>query len=958
MVNRNDGPYVTDYNMSIHFGVCSGPVDTIRKIWVGEKVVWEGEIATETDIDIDARDIFGGDDGEGGVLGRARFYPGAADQVLTDDHAARLDATLTGATAPGFRGLASLFFTELPGTDEGDKFPGTRWATNNPYLKPLWVTVSRSSPALSEDNATIYRGSRTKRSVYFSLDRSGSMGDATPGGSTRLAVLKAAMVSILTQIRSRVEGGLEIDIGISRWSVSSTTAEYTNATAGNITTLISFVNGMTALGDTDFDVAANDMEAWWTSSLADDTIGARVNFFFTDGLPEGGGDGASASAILGSLLTDGDVEFYAFNLNLTDTSETAFLDNTAADGVPVIEDDDQSGITTAVTAALFGDDIEFDSNPAHIIYECLVNDVWGMGAAASQVDTDSFTAAAATLAADTFGLSMMWVQQSSIEDFIREVLDHIEGVLYIAPTTGKITLKLIRDDYDEETLREVNPDNARMLSWSRKLPGELINEMNVTWTNPLNEQEEVVTVQDFGGIAAQGTVVSDSRNYYGIRTRQLAMKVAQRDLRAASMPLASCEVECDRSFWDIAPGDCVILNSPEDGIEAITMRVLTIDYGKPGDSTIRMSLVEDVFGKPIQEYDEPPETEWQNPTTDPTVMTYALALTLPWYFAAIQIASANLNDSDYPDSYGAVLAAHIDTTVGDYELWADNGGIYQNVGTLGTLRRGLLGTALVKEVTSSVAGMTGLTAGPPPSAGSFLFIGTDTSFELAYVTAFDGTTATVTRAVLDTIPQAWPIGTPVYVVDGQYITDATIRADTEAVSYKLRTKTGNGILALGVAPIVTTTLTERPFAPYRPANVQVNGDNGFAGTVNAYLSSPPDVVLTFATRNRLTEDTTILEWDDGAVTGEAGQTTTVRMYDDESNTLLETYTSVTSPYTVPSVDYAGYTRIRLEVSAVRDGIESIQAYPIVVAVAETEYLLKEDGSALLKQDGDNLKTEG
>ena len=135
-----------------------------------------------------------------------------------------------------------------------------------------------------------------------------------------------------------------------------------------------------------------------------------------------------------------------------------------------------------------------------------------------------------------FGMSIQWTRESTIESFVGEILDHIQAALYVDPETGKFTLKLFRDDYDATTLPLISPDNAVLDNYQRKLWGETVNEIIVSWTNPVNEQDETITQQDLGNITVQGGVVSDTRSYYGIRNASLASRVAIRDVRQSSAP--------------------------------------------------------------------------------------------------------------------------------------------------------------------------------------------------------------------------------------------------------------------------------------------------------------------------------------------------------------------------------------------------------------------------------------
>jgi hypothetical protein len=133
------------------------------------------------------------------------------------------------------------------------------------------------------------------------------------------------------------------------------------------------------------------------------------------------------------------------------------------------------------------------------------------------------------------------------------------------------------------TLPTIDPSNATLTNFGRKLWGEIVNEISVTWTNPDNEQDETVTVHDLASITTQGGIVSDSRNYYGVRYARSRKRLAARDLRSAGAPLATCDAEVDRTMWFLRPASVVLLDWPEYGLVGLVMRVTSIDYGKPGD---------------------------------------------------------------------------------------------------------------------------------------------------------------------------------------------------------------------------------------------------------------------------------------------------------------------------------------------------------------------------------------
>lgn len=908
MGSKDSRREITRYRMTVHFAVCHS-VDELRGIYIGEKEAWSGTLTEYDQITVIEPQFFGGSKLEGGIEGVITYYPGDASQQLITKHAGKLG--LTPSTAPAYRGLCTVWFEELP--PELNDYAGFYWIGNNPYMKPVWFKVGRESVGLNSAYARILRGrqSTPTRTEIILLDAVDNAASTNEG---------AAAVGVTVEGISAGE--------LLRFSLASTFS----------------VAGLNLSGE----------RAWF--------FGSKWSNAF-DFLPAGVPEDRIRVASNGS----GDSFFSPDTFDTEQEAIDAFTTTdvvapSTGDYIFYISDfpifDNSGGLN--VRLQIYPAE-EWDSNPAHMIYESLVNAEWGAGIATASVDIETFETAAVTLYNEDFGLSMVWMQQASIEDFIREILDHIDAVLYVSPLTGKITLKLIRDDYDEGTLDTLTPDNSNISNWQRKATGELVNEVVVTWTDPRNEEEQSVIVQSFGDIAAQGTVISDTRNYYGVRKRSLAVKLAQRDLRASSMPLASCEIDVDRSAWAYVPGDVVKVQSPEDGISSITMRVVGVDYGQPGNSTIRMSLVEDVFGKEIQEYDEPDDTSWTDPVPYPSDMTYVQVITLPYLVAAQQISESTLNAAEYPDTISGVFASHTETSITQFDLWAGPT-TYTIVDTLSTVARGTLPDALILEVTSSLSTLDGITGGSGLAEGSFLFIGPaggdGDDMEIAYVQS-SGSPATVLRGVLDTVPKEWPAGTPVWIYRDQSIVDPTIRADSEAVYYKLLTRTGKGVLSLANATEHTATLSARPLAPFRPANVKVNGNDGFAGVVDITSDSPPDLVVTFNTRNRLTEDTTILDWDDASVAVEAGQTAVIELRRATDNVLLETYSGVTSPYTVPSGDYSGQNLVKIKVLAERDGIRSIQGYEITVQVATVNdgLDLETGDSVLIETTGDRLELE-
>lgn len=611
-----------------------------------------------------------------------------------------------------------------------------------------------------------------------------------------------------------------------------------------------------------------------------------------------------------------------------------------------------------------------DANPAHIIYDALTSKLYGAGIPESSIDKPSFQAAAETLWNEQLGLSFKWVLETSVQDFIQEVLDHIDAVLFVDPTTGLLTLKLIRQDYEIADLRVIDQTNAVLTKFERPTSSELVNEIQVTWTDPDTEDDAVTPpIQDLASFEIQGAAVSDSRNFYGVRSERLAMKLGHRELLAAATPLASADLTIDRTEWDIVDGEPFVLNWPELGVSQLIMRVADLDRGEPQETPIRISAVEDVFGFDLAVFEDPPDTKHVDTGELPSAIDYTQALTLPYFFAVNEIDPSISADVEYPEVFAGMLAGQDGVDTARYVLLAETtdtlgNTVFEEVARNTILARGTLDATLAAEASSSLATFPALTQGQGPVVASFVIIGSgaDVDIEIAAVSVADpgGAGYTLLRGMLDTVPKKWPAGTPIFVLnDGDIIADASIRSAAATATYKILPITSLGTLAEAFASEIDFTLTARPHLPTRPADVKVNG-TGF-GTVDH--SGGGDLTVTFATRNRLTETSILQSWTNGDVTEEGGQTTTVVVLDSDDNVLAE-HDDVSSPFVVPPASYASQSTIKIKVISklIIDGgsppteVESLQGHEIVVMLAPVLELQTDE--FLMLQSGENHELNG
>ena len=259
-------------------------------------------------------------------------------------------------------------------------------------------------------------------------------------------------------------------------------------------------------------------------------------------------------------------------------------------------------------------------NPAHIVYEALTNDEWGMGVPASAIDEASFMAAADTLYDEGFGLSLMWNQAAPVENFLRDVMNHFAALLAFDRTSGTYRLVLLRGGYDPNTLPAYGPDTiSRVTEFQRQLWGETVNELTLTYTDAATRKDTTVTVHDLANIRAQGARVQESLSYPGINDAGIAAAVAARELGARSTPLAKCNIVVNRDTWATLNGDLLRISYPQLGLDNVVFRVLSIRQGTPESGEITLNALEDIYALDFATYtsQQPPDADPTAPTDDP-----------------------------------------------------------------------------------------------------------------------------------------------------------------------------------------------------------------------------------------------------------------------------------------------------------------------------------------------------
>ncbi len=488
--------------------------------------------------------------------------------------------------------------------------------------------------------------------------------------------------------------------------------------------------------------------------------------------------------------------------------------------------------------------IDGDANPAAMIYDVLISPSSenGLGLPVGFLDVDAFRTVGQTLADEGLGLSMLQDRGTTAKDLVLEILRHIDGVMYVEPTTGLLTIKLIRYDYDPETIPMLDADSCTVKSLARPSWSDLKNSVRVGYVSrDAGFLEKTAQAQDLAGIEIQGGEVSlQELTLRGLSNSETAQMAAARSLAALAYPLATIAIEADRSAWAFRPGAVFKLVWDPLGITGMVCRVVRVGTGRLDSGMIEIEAMEDVFAVDWAGYTTPPDSGWQDPSGDVPALADQAVLAAP-YEAVKDYGGLG---SDVQLAVMLAAAGVSGVSLGYRSYVSDGaGGWAPPVDVPFFTPSGVLSSA-IDERTSEIVVASGLDTDVVESVSAPDFsLGVNVAWIshegveefIAFQTVVHGdngiTLQTVARGCLDTAPTAFPAGTRVWFISyGSQIANIrgpvppNIDAFNDIRFQAYNNQSEFPFTSCPVSQIVATT-PARAEKVYCPTDVRFNGES-------------------------------------------------------------------------------------------------------------------------------------
>lgn len=984
---------VYDYRYALDYALCQGPIDSINYVWVKDKRVFCGAVTTRQDLCINRPKLFGGDTSEGGVDGVIECYLGTDNQESSEHLARRMgyDNTTDESDAayyekaPAYPGIAHMFFRRA-GMSRG----GFRWGTNNPYLPGVKASVTRIPRGLDEKWAAI----RPLTAVYAD-------GEVPDQQSTNSYGATATVVD------EDADNYNQVKLGYSYWNHGSMFSlwpeywvrqgEYHRVAALDLVGICD--TKYTETGSTLYDTAINGHSVFIKEDGSElvtslpPSANIQTGKAFIRVKQSGYISGHSTlfpddnSVICSSAIVqyadDGNGQPGAELSNINISSSSNFLN-----GIDVVDYKLRpecrfvkialavnpgiywNGLTVTMQGAtLYYPEIEYsycnlddsigelpDANPAHIIYELLVDeDERGNANAVDYIDSDQFKESAETLFNEGFGLSIRQDETLDRKELIASIAEHTRGAIFQNPKDGKWNYKLFRDDYDVSKLKTLTQSDCTITSGSRRAWSECITEITVEYTDPQEESTASVTAHSDVGAAITGNRVSETRSYPYIRNSALAQQVASRDVVEASYPLWIGTLEVSRENWDMVPGYVFKLNYDDGDFQIANMilRVTDVENAEYDSRTITVSVAEDIFGITRTTYQAPQSKITDSSTTDERPLRtkqpqYMVPMSLPYAFIE---SLGNLdNITDDQQHYRMVLFGSIDYRLDQVQVYTRNystsiQSLSYSVTPCSVVRMSeSMNFAVYSEISLSTIESLCPNGVTP---GHFLMLTPDIESdsgdwsadmekqsEIIELVSYNADTMKwmVKRGVFDTVPRQWASGALLWdlesAIDEAQLASEILDPNEYPYPWWGKCVSGNRTTSHSAMWKVPVNTSARNQLPTRPGNVKVNDVGPEALVDTASNSSITSLTVTWSTRNGTVEEADPPSWSDGNYTAPDGQTYTIRFRDpDNSSVVRHEASGITgTTYTADLSTIAPRGTVYVEVWAVdTNGNESFMA---------------------------------
>ena len=583
-------------------------------------------------------------------------------------------------------------------------------------------------------------------------------------------------------------------------------------------------------------------------------------------------------------------------------------------------------------------------NPAHMIYDAITHPDM-MGEPAALIDEASFTAAANRAYAEGFGLCTSYdSDEETPEEFIRRIANVFGAACSQSRADGKYYLDLARGGYDIDALPVIRDEDIIEFEFEPVPPSEQVNCVRVEWFDPEADGDRKRTtppIYSLGNIRSIGEVIEDTRRYPEVPNERLALRKAASDLGQSSKPLSRVNLVLSRRLRHLRIGMPVRLLAPKHGIADMVIRAGQMRHGTHADGRFRMAALEDVFAMPETTHTRPSPGEWlpPDPVARPSIAQRAVEA--PYVELAATLPPAELQALQ-PDAGYVLTMALFPASGRSYDIATAAAGETHEVRGVGDWCPSGIVEAQTEQDQLTMVQLAGASLLDRVAVGSWALW----DQEICRVDAVELDTGAVLlgRGCADTVRAPHAVGSRIFFCGDWVGSDTREYVAGDQVDVRLLTRTSSNLLAIADAVPLLVGLNARANRPYPPAGLLINGEADPTVAVG-------ELLLSWRNRDRVIQADQLVDDSMLSTGAEAGQTAIVRYY--LNGLLVHVASDIEGEQTTFAPGGAGL--LRIEVGSVRDGVESWQFHVRELSLGNP--LLDESGELLTFDDDQPILME-
>lgn len=270
------------------------------------------------------------------------------------------------------------------------------------------------------------------------------------------------------------------------------------------------------------------------------------------------------------------------------------------------------------------------ANPAAVIYDLLTDTNWGGQINPSQINTDSFNAAATIWYNKGYGLNIIYKEQVPLRTMIEQVLGWVGGSFYM-DQTAKYCLHAFSDS--ETAIATLDEYDYAEFILERPSWESTHNDIRINWVDAKNDYvRKTYALFDSANYRVQGCISQLNVDLLAFNDAAAVARRGWELLKTQSYPSLKLQIKVpEKSAYSLFVGGVVDISHSLYSITNMKFRILSMDFGDLDSLSVSMKLEEIVECNIDGAFGSIGDTSnWSQPSYLPAALAHQAVFELPW----------------------------------------------------------------------------------------------------------------------------------------------------------------------------------------------------------------------------------------------------------------------------------------------------------------------------------------